>query len=112
MTMLGVGGADLAFIGALAIGLAIGAEIDLLSYLTSRLLPPASYGTAYGGLYGCFLLGAALGPVLTGFLFDSTGGYTLPLLISSALLGCAGLLALRLGVVRPGDADPAVVSDV
>ena len=112
MSLLGIGGADLAFVGALAIGLAIGAEIDLLSYLTSRLLPAASYGTAYGGLYGCFLLGAAIGPVLTGFLFDATGGYTIPLLLSSALLACAGLLALRLRVVRRGAADPAATAAV
>lgn len=101
MALLAIGGPALALPGALAIGLAVGAEVDLIAYLVSRLFPAAAYGSAYGGIYAMFLVGAAIGPVLTGFLVDATGGYAAPLLVSAGLLAIAALLALRVPLHPP-----------
>jgi MFS family permease len=96
MLVLAAGGTSMAMPGALAIGLGVGAEVDLISYLVSRHFPTAEYGRFYGGVYGLFLLGGALGPALIGFLFDASHTYALPLSVSAGFLVCASLLALRI----------------
>ena len=90
---LATGRASLGLVGALATGLSVGAEIDLVAYLVSKLFPRAAYGTAYGAIYGLFLLGGALGPALIGALFDATGSYRLPMVCAATLLGAAAALA-------------------
>jgi MFS family permease len=101
MVALAVGGTAAALPGALAVGLGVGAEVDLIAYLVSRHFPPASYGAFYGGVYGAFLVGGAAGPALIGFLFDVSHSYAVPLLVSAGLLGCGGLLALRIPRAHP-----------
>lgn len=96
MAALAIGGTALALPGALALGLAVGAEVDLIAYLVSRHFHSSVYGAAYGGVYGLFLVGGAIGPALTGYLFDLTGGYLAPLLLSAGWLTLAAMLALRL----------------
>jgi len=101
MLALAFAGTAAALPGAFAVGLGVGAEVDLIAYLVSRHFPPASYGAFYGGVYGAFLIGGAAGPALIGFLFDVSGSYSVPLVVSAALLGGAALLALRI----PGEGD-------
>jgi cyanate permease len=96
MVVLAAGGTAMALPGALALGLGVGAEVDLIAYLVSRHFPDTDYGRVYGGVYGLFLLGAALGPALIGVLFDATHTYTLPLALGAGLLGAAAILALRI----------------
>jgi MFS family permease len=96
MALLAAGGATLALPGALAIGLGVGAEIDLIAFLVARHFPRADYGAAYGGIYSLFLVGGAIGPALVGTLFDLTGGYAMPMLLSAVSLTAAAGLALRL----------------
>jgi MFS family permease len=109
MICLAVGGAAAAVPGALAVGLGVGAEVDLIAYLVSRHFPAANYGAFYGGVYGAFLVGGAGGPALIGALFDLSGGYTWPLAVSATLLIVAGVLALRIpapSVPRPIESRP------
>ena len=75
-------------IAALMLGLAAGAEVDMLAYFTGRYAALANYGATYGGVLGIFCLGAGLGPMLFGKAFDALGGY------GAALLGSAGVLSL------------------
>lgn len=96
MVWLAVGGTAAAIPGALAVGLGVGAEVDLIAYLVSRHFPPTSYGAFYGGVYGAFLLGGAAGPALVGGLYDRSGAYAVPLVVNAVLLGGASLLALRI----------------
>jgi MFS family permease len=70
------------------VGLSIGAEIDLLAFLTSRYFGLQRFGTFYGVMFAGFLLGAAPGPVVYGAVFDAWGNY------EPALIGAAGLLVL------------------
>lgn len=70
MLALGVGGVKAALPAAVAIGLGMGAEVDLLAYLIARHFPPSAFGTAYGGIYGLLNIGAAIGPAAIGLIYD------------------------------------------
>jgi predicted MFS family arabinose efflux permease len=69
------GGPALAPVAALAIGLSLGAEVDLMAYLTARYFGMARYAFVYGIIYSLFALGGAVGPTLAGIVFDRTGTY-------------------------------------
>jgi len=88
----------------LLIGLAAGAEIDLLAYLVGRYFAFERYGATYGTLLAIFSFGAGLGPVLFGVAFDKTGGYDLALAASAVGMAFAATLIGRLG---PYPTDPA-----
>lgn len=86
LAVLAVGGTTVAIGGALVVGLAIGSEVDLLSYLTARHFAREQYGTAYGGAFGVFLFGSAIGPSAMGLLFDHFGNYRAGFLFAAILL--------------------------
>lgn len=77
---------------ALLLGLAAGAEVDMLAYFTSRYAALENYGATYGAVLGLFSLGAAFGPPLFGWATDATGSADLALACSGAVL--VGVLAL------------------
>lgn len=81
-------------IAALALGLAAGAEVDMLAYFTGRYAALRNYGATYGGVLGLFCLGAGLGPMLFGKAYDAFGGYDAALSLSAAaLLVVVGMIA-------------------
>ena len=55
--------------------LPLGSRASIVTVLLSRIAPPAHYGFIFGLLGIGNNLGAALGPWLSGALFDRTGGY-------------------------------------
>jgi MFS family permease len=76
-------------LAALAIGLAAGAEVDLLAYLTVRYFGMSAYGEIYGWQLAAFSLGAGLGPLLLGVARDHWGAYA-PGQIACAVVIVAG----------------------
>ena len=82
------------------IGMAAGAEYDLLAYMVARYFGMKSYGSIYGSLYSFFALGAGLGPVFFGANFDRTHAYHLSLNLASVLFIAPALLLLLLGRYR------------
>lgn len=85
---------------ALMLGLAAGAEVDMLAYFTSRYAALENYGATYGLILGLFSLGAAFGPPLFGWATDATANADLALACSGvALLGVLTLIA-TLGAYR------------
>ena len=106
LAVLAFGGATFAFGGALVVGIAIGSEVDLLCYLTARHFPREYYGTAYGGAFGFFLFGSAIGPSALGLLHDRNGDYRAGFLLAAALLVIAAVLAVTLRRLCP----PAVLA--
>ena len=66
---------SLAFFAALCIGLSLGAEIDLLAYLTSRYFGVDNFGKIYGILFSSFLIGTSVGPYAFGLAFETYGSY-------------------------------------
>ncbi len=63
------------FLAAATIGVSLGAEVDLLAYLTSRYFGLRYCGSNYGLLLAAVLLGGGLGPVAFGAWFDTAGSY-------------------------------------
>jgi OFA family oxalate/formate antiporter-like MFS transporter len=98
-------GADgaIAFAAAMLIGLAAGAEVDVLAYLTGRYFGPLHFSRIYGSYYGIYSLSGGIGPVVTAMVVDSGGGYPLALAGHCVLLVVAGVLLLRF----PGFPPPA-----
>jgi MFS family permease len=104
----GAAGAS-AMAGALLIGLAAGAEVDVLAYLVSRYFGTRAYATTYGWIYAAFSTGSGLGPLLGARLFDLGGSYILALWAYAALFAVACVLMLNLRPfprLSPAASDP------
>ena len=84
------------FVGIL-IGLAAGAELDLLAYLTSKYFGPANYPAIFGVIIAFFTVGAGIAPPLFGAVAQAFQGYTVMLTTSVALLLASIALFLALG---------------
>lgn len=82
---------------AIAVGLSLGAENDILGYLVGRYFGLRSFGQIYGILFSAYLLGAALGPYLMARVYAGTGSYNVALRIGAAAItaSCGLLLCLR-----------------
>ncbi|WP_250481233.1 MFS transporter [Caballeronia sp. GAOx1] len=92
-----------ALLASILVGLAIGAEGDLLSYLTRAYLGMQKFGLYYGIVFSGYSLGAVFGPMATGHYFDSAKSYVLPMQIAPILLFIACLFLLSLGrYAKPG----------
>lgn len=89
---------DLRFasLAVMMLGLAAGAEVDLIAYLCSRHFGTRAYGAIYGWQYSIFVLGYGLSPFLVGLSRDMFGTYDFALLGSMFAVAMAGLLALML----------------
>jgi predicted MFS family arabinose efflux permease len=79
------------------IGFAAGVEYDLMAFLVARYFGMKGYSAIYGSLYGFFALGAGIGPVVFGKVFDKTGSYAPVLGTSAALLMIGAVSLLFLG---------------
>ena len=82
---------------AVCIGLAAGAELDLLAYLTSKYFGPRHYPAIFGGIFAVFSVGAGIAPPLMGEAATALGGYDRPLLILIGMLALSIPLFLSLG---------------
>jgi len=85
------------FVCAVAVGIGLGAENDVLGYLTGRYFGLRCFGQIYGALLSAYLIGAALGAYLSARVHDATGSYDGALRIdaAAAVASCALLLLLR-----------------
>lgn len=84
-------------IAALLLGLAAGAESDLIAYLASRYFGMAYFGRIYGMLYLPFGLMSAISPVVYGMVRDRTGSYDPILTVAAGMFVVGALLLLLLG---------------
>jgi len=89
-------GAPAAVAGAVAVGLSIGAELDLIGYLTIRYFGVKTFGRVYGLLYTFVLVGSGVSPVAYGLVADATHSYTLALYGAAAILLLAAILFLTM----------------
>jgi MFS family permease len=97
LLLTGLGGAEFAIVCAMGLGLATGAEGDLIGYMISRYFGLRSFSELFGWAYGALALGAAVGPVLTGTLYDWGGGYGTALIVAAGCCLTTALLYRRLG---------------
>ena len=93
-------GAPAPFFVAICLGLAIGAEIDMLGFFVSRYFGRRSFGTLYGLVFAAFTIGVGIGPAILGFGYDRFGSYDPILWLFLALLLFSAALFLPLGTYR------------
>jgi MFS family permease len=86
--------------GGALVGMAIGAEGDLISYLVRSYFGMRAFGALYGICFSAYALGGVIGPVAMGRYFDLHGHYRLVLEMYPWMLGVAGVALLALGRYR------------
>jgi MFS family permease len=87
-------------VAAIALGFGLGAEVDVIGFLTGRYFGLRGYGEIYGYLFAIFTLGTGLGPVLMALAYDVTRSYDTTLTGFAAALLTASVLVSRLGAYR------------
>jgi MFS family permease len=81
-----------AIVLAMLMGLTLGAEIDVICYLTSRYFGLRNFGALYGGMLIALSVGTALGPLAAARVYDVYGDYqpflwlTVGFMVSSSIL--------------------------
>jgi predicted MFS family arabinose efflux permease len=88
-------------------GLALGAELDILAYLTSRYFSVASFGMLFGTIGAFIGLAGSTGPVLLNAVYDATRSYELALWGVVPVCLISATLFLLLGPYPEQKAKPA-----
>ena len=88
---------------ALLIGFALGAEGDVIGYLTARYFGLRHYGRLYGVLYGVFALGLGISPVLISRMQAAYGSYDVALWVSCGTMVLGALSMLTLPRFKTGE---------
>jgi MFS family permease len=83
----------------LFLGLAQGAEVDFLAFLTPRYFGLANYGKLFGILLVILATALASGGYLFGLIFDHFGSYRVALMIAAVAYVCSSGLILLSGAV-------------
>jgi len=78
-------------------GLAAGAEVQLVAFMTSRYFGLKSYGQIYAVQFILFELGVGFGPAAAGRIFDAYGNYTNALYLCLAAFVVGGVTLAALG---------------
>ena len=79
------------------VGIAGGAEVDLMAYLTSRYFGLREYGRIFAGLYIAFALGPGVLVPWFGYCRDVYGSYTVALYAAAGGISLFAVLLLCLG---------------
>lgn len=100
---LGFAGEHLAaqMFAAAMVGLTLGAEIDVMTYLCTRHFGLKSFGGLYGGLLIALSLGTAIGPLAASRVFDLYGSYTPFLWITIGCMIASSIAMFSLPHPRP-----------
>jgi len=72
------------YVAALLVGVSLGAEVDLLAYLTSRYFGLKSFAQIFGVLFAAIMMGMAFGPTIFGGVYELTGSYSGVLVVGGA----------------------------
>ncbi|MGC1907404.1 MAG: MFS transporter [Candidatus Acidiferrum sp.] len=83
-------------VAASLIGIGAGGEAAITPYLLTRYFGLRAFSTLYGLTWTFYAAAGAIGPVLLGRAFDSTGSYASSLIILATALAIAAALMLAL----------------
>lgn len=100
--LLLVGSGDVWIVGAAVtiFGLALGAEGDILAYMTARYFGVAGYGGVFSLYVSLMALGTGFGPWLASLWVDAGGAYSALLIVMIPFSATAALLVATLGPWR------------
>jgi len=95
------------YLFALVFGFAYGNILAGLALAPAEFFGLGSLGVIMGTILFSYTIGGAVGPIVTGYLFDKTGNYSLAFLIITivSVIGC-----ILVGLLRPQVMTPKVVS--
>lgn len=96
-------------VAAILFGLTVGAEIDVIAYLSSRRFGLKSYGSIFGAMMAALSVGVALGPLTAGAFFDRFGSYSQFLMLTMATMALSALALLTINrndSRNPNDSGP------
>lgn len=97
IALLGVGVTGAwAFVAGALTGLAVGAEMDVTTYLAGRYFGVRHFSAIFAFFYAVYTLGAAFGPLGTAIAADINDGYTGVLMVHAGLLVLGAILLLQL----------------
>jgi MFS family permease len=96
-----------ALLGAFLLGLGLGAEGDIMAYLTGRQFGLRAFGEIYGSVLTIYTVGAMIGPYLMGLVFDKMRSYELTMgpAVASTLVAAALMTRLKVAP-RPEELGP------
>ena len=100
VALLWSGSSGGAFVAPVLLGLAIGAESDVMPFLVSRYFGMRAMAEVFGCVFGAYTLGNATGRYMFGAAFDATGSYRTPLAYAFVVLAIAIAATLALGKYR------------
>lgn len=86
-----------ALIAAVCIGLAAGAELDVIAVLVTRYFGNVAYAENYGWQYAAWTFGSGTAVIATNWVYDLLGTHTPVLWVYVALFAISALLIARLG---------------
>ena len=89
-----------ALLCAVLIGVLIGAEFDVLSFLIPRYFGRRAFGALYGVIFGAFQIAAAATIAVLGMARAATGSYSAGLVVVALLLVVGGLCFSAFGAYR------------
>jgi MFS family permease len=84
-------------LAVVSFGVTIGAEYDVVMYLTSRHFGIRSFASLMGALLTAGALGGAVAPFISGWLHDRFAGYDQMLILLMALMAAGALAIATLG---------------
>jgi MFS family permease len=82
-------------------GLALGAQIAVVPMIAISVLGAERFGTLFGLLQLAAMLASAVGPVVSGFIFDSTGRYAGAVLLWIGVMAAAVVVAWFMRNAQP-----------
>ncbi|MBB6122734.1 MFS transporter [Sphingobium subterraneum] len=98
LLFLGLGPSPLfASLAVLIFGLAMGAEVDVIAYLSARYFGVKNFGALFGIIVGLLTIGIGVGPAFASLVYDITKSYVLVLWMIIPLFLASGLLLLTMG---------------
>jgi predicted MFS family arabinose efflux permease len=98
------GGVDYALLTVIALGFMLGAEIDLMSFITLRYFGTRAYGVIFAIFFGAYTAISIVGPYAGGKLIALSHGYDIIYQVASASWSAATLLFVILS--RMSDEKP------
>lgn len=78
-------------VAAALIGLTLGAEVDVIVYLTTQHFGLKNFGGLYGGLLAALSIGTATGPLGAAMVFDQFGNYAPFLWLALAFMAASSV---------------------
>ena len=88
--------------GAVLAGIGYGALLSVFPSLTADYYGIKNYGSNFGVLFLAWGASGFMGPVMAGYIFDTTGSFGMAYMISAVMLVIAGIMAL---MVKPVDVE-------